>query len=66
LFITEINHTEWNAENEKTYESKTVFSGQQFDEQGNLIYQLSTSKNMLKPQNPDVVHELNYDYEPQN
>jgi len=43
-------------------ETSLETSEQEFDDEGNLIHQVTTTKNILKPENADVVHDMTYDY----
>jgi len=66
MFHSQVHAKRWNDENVLTNETRLEFSGQEFDDDGNLIYQIITQKNLLHPENPDTVYEMAYDYEPQN
>ena len=52
----------WNEEEETTSESSIGPSERIFDDNGNLTRQVLTTKNILKPQNADVVSEMTYEY----
>jgi len=62
VFNTEVHSKYWNDAKVLTYETSREFSGQVFDDDGNLVYRISTQKNILHPENPDMVSVLSYDY----
>jgi hypothetical protein len=62
LFNDSSHFKAWNDEQETTSESNTESSGRVFDDNGNLTRQVLTRKNILNPQNADIVSEMTYDY----
>lgn len=62
MFNDNYHFEAWNDEEETTSESSSEPSGRTFDDNGNLVRQVLTSKNILKPQNSDVVSEMTYEY----
>jgi len=65
MFYSQVHAKQWNDENVLINETRLEFSGQAFDSDGNLTYQIITQKNLLRAENPDNVYEMDYDYEPQ-
>jgi len=66
MLHSQVHAKHWNDESVVSNETRLEFSGQEFDEAGNLVYQVISQKHLLHPENPDTVYEMAYDYEPQN
>jgi len=64
MFHSQVHAKHWNDEGAVSNETRLEFSGQVFDGDGNLVYQAITQKNLLHPENPDNVYEMDYDYDP--
>lgn len=62
MFYDGYHVQQWDSDQEIFSESSIEPSDRTFDSHGNLIRQVLTYKNILKPQNPDVVSELTYEY----
>jgi hypothetical protein len=62
MFNSDTHYEAWNDEGETTFETQTSTAQHVFDEDGNLTGQQVTQKNLLKPQNPDVVDNMTYDF----
>ena len=66
MFITDFHNKSWNSSGVLVSETSLETSGQEFDDDGNLIHQVTTAKNILKPENADVVHDMTYEYKKEN
>jgi len=66
MFISSVYSQSWNENGSVSYESNYETSDRVHDENGNLTGQVITRKNLLKPQNPDVVTNMTYDYQKEN
>jgi len=66
MFNSRVHSQTWNENGSVSYESSYVTSDQVYDENGKLTSQVITRKNLLKPQNPDVVTNMTYDYQKEN
>jgi len=66
MFNSSVHSQTWNENGSLSYESSYETSDQVYDETGKLTSQIITRKNLLKPQNPDVVTNMTYDYQKEN
>jgi len=65
MFISNVNYKHWGSANTLSSQLNSEMSGQEHDEDGNLIRQLITRKNILHPQF-DFVEDMTYDYKKEN
>lgn len=66
MFIHGFHNKSWNSSGTLTSETSTETSGHEFDEDDNLVHQVTTKRDILKPQNADIVHDMTYDYKKEN
>ena len=66
MFISQFHNKSWNSSGVLIAETSLETSEQEFDSEGNLIHQVTTTKNILKPENADIVHDMTYDYKKEN
>jgi len=66
MFSTNIHYKYWSSTNVLQAEFRNEASDQLFDEDGNLIRQVVTLKNILEPEDSDVVTDKIYDYQKDN
>lgn len=62
MFNTNIVVNLWNADQELYIDLSYAISGHEFGGDGNLTRLVMTRKNLLSPENPDIVWEMSYEY----
>lgn len=62
IFNTNMIVSLWNADQELYLDGSYAISGDEFGADGNVTRLVVTRKNLLSPENPDVVWEVSYEY----
>jgi len=62
MFISNTRYRVWNTASELLIETSIEASGQEYDDDGNLVRQIITRKNVLDPENPDIIEDMSYDF----
>ena len=62
MFTSNISFKSWTGNGVLNAEENTEMSGLEYDEDGNLIRLVTIKKNLLDPQEPELVTDITYDY----
>ena len=62
MFISNTRYRVWNNANELLNETSVEASGQEYDDDGNLIRQIVTRKDVLDSEHPDIIEVMSYDF----
>ena len=62
MFISNTHYRLWNSANELITETSIEASGQEYDDDGNLIRQIVTRKNVLDSEHPAIIEVMSYDF----
>ena len=66
MFISKTRYRLWDTSDALVSETSFEVSGQEYSDDGNLIRQKITRKDITDPENPDIIDDMSYDFSQQD